>query len=488
MRPMGMLIFAMPLTITVLALWTAVAVTRSSPRAFRLGSMVILLLTWSFFALRRMDGLTGSIKAATSWRWSLTPEDRYLASRKNMDLHSATTREPATQPISLIDGDWPGFRGLHRDGRLTGANIRTDWTANPPKQLWKHRIGPGWSSMCVVGDRVFTQEQRKELEAVVCFSAATGLELWSHTDRTRFDESMAGAGPRATPTFADGKLYALGANGKLNCLNPSNGAVIWSRDIAADTNAPVPMWGFSSSPLVNSGLVTVITGAAGKAVIAYDAANGKPAWSSGDGWSYASPQLATVGGVEQILFVSQNGLNGVDPTDGHTLWRHDFPLPSNANRAVQPTAIGNDAFLLGAAFGTGTRRINLTHEGSTWRTTGQWTSHNFNPYYNDLVYHKGFCYGFDNSVFACLDIATGKTKWRAHGYGNGQVLLLADQDLLLILTETGEVALLDAKPEESHEIGRFQAIEGKSWNHPVIAYGKLFVRNGEEVACFEIGK
>ena len=481
MRPMGLMIFAMPLTVTLLAIWVA-ATAHKSPALLRSGAVAILLLAWSFFALLRMDGLTGDIHAAISWRWSPTAEDRYLASL----VKSSGVPTTSTSPILLSEADWPGFRGPRRDGRLTGVSIRTDWDAHPPKQLWKHRIGPGWSSFCAVGDRVFTQEQRGELEVVVCFAAGTGEELWVHTDPTRFNESMAGAGPRATPTFADGKLYALGANGKLNCLDPSNGLVIWSRDITADTGAPLPMWGFSSSPLVNGGMVTVITGAPGKAVIAYDALSGKQAWSSGDGWSYASPQLAMVGGVEQILFVSQTGLSGVNPTGGQTLWHHDFQVSAGANRAVQPTVIGDNDLLLGAAFGTGTRRINVTRDGSTWKNTGLWTSRNFNPYYNDLVYHKGFCYGFDNSVFACLDAGTGKSKWRAHGYGNGQVLLLADQDLLLVLTEKGEVVLVDAKPDSHHEIGRFQAIEGKTWNHPVIAHGKLFVRNGEEVAGYEV--
>lgn len=195
-----------------------------------------------------------------------------------------------------------------------------------------------------------------------------------------------------------------------------------------------------------------------------------------------------LGDIGQILFVTEQGVTGVDPSGGDELWRHDFRLTSSANRAVQPTLIGPNDLLLGAAFGVGTRRIHLTHTAPAWATAGAWTSRSFNPYYNDLVFHKGYCYGFDNSVFACLDVETGKNKWRAHGYGNGQVLLLADQELLLILSEKGEVALLDAKPDAQHELCRFQAIEGKTWNHPVIAGGKLFVRNGEEVAGFEVGK
>lgn len=282
MRPMGMLIFAMPITVTLLALWTACAAS-VRPKTLRNGTVLLILLGWSFFALRRMDGLTGSIEAATSWRWSPTAEDRYLASRAARPGAPTTAPSAASAPITATSADWPEFRGPRRDGRLIGATIRTDWAAMPPKQLWKHGIGPGWSSFCVVGNRVYTQEQRGELEVVVCLDAATGAEVWAHTDKTRFSESMAGAGPRATPTFAEGRLYALGANGTLNCLDPAGGSVIWSRDIAADNGAPLPMWGFSSSPLVHDGLVTVITGAPGKSLAAYDASTGKPVWAKGSG-------------------------------------------------------------------------------------------------------------------------------------------------------------------------------------------------------------
>ncbi len=483
MRGMGIIVLAMPITISILVLWIVLA-SGQNPRLVRSGAVLIALLGWSFFTMRRMDGLTGDIHPAFSWRWSSTAEDRYLASLSKSKTSSPTTFSASA--IVLSDGDWPAFRGVHRDGKVTGATLRTDWAVRPPKLMWKHGIGPGWSSLCVVGDRLFTLEQRNESEVTVCMNADTGEVLWSHADQTRFSESMGGDGPRSTPTFADGKLYVLGASGKLNCLDPSNGSVIWSRDLVADTGAALPMFGFSSSPLIQKGLVTVLTGAAGKAIATYDAATGKPAWSTGDGWSYASPQLTTIDGVEQILYINQSGLSGLDPASGQTFWHHDFPLPGNANRVTQPTAINEHDFLLGASFGAGTRRINVTHDGSAWKTTSPWYSKSFNPYYNDAVYHKGFCYGFDNSVFACMDIETGKSKWRSHGYGNGQVLLLVDQDLLLILTEKGEVVLLDAKPDSQHEIGRFQAIEGKSWNHPVVAHGKLFVRNSEEVAAFEM--
>lgn len=481
---MPLVVFTLPLVTTLWVIAAAIAV-RFNGRAPRLIVAASLLLTWGVFTLIRMDGLDGSLNFAVSWRWSGTKEDQFLASRAAQVKTRATT---TTAPIALIVSatDWPAFRGPHRDGRLVGTTIRTDWAQRPPRELWKHLIGPGWSSFSAVGDRIFTQEQRGSQEVVSCYNAATGDELWVHQDATRFNEAMAGPGPRATPTFDDGKLYALGASGRLNCLDPMTGTAIWSRDIAADTGAKLPNWGFCASPLLLNGNAIVITGAPGKSVAAYNISTGAPAWSTGDGWSYCSAQLSKVGGVDQILYTTAEGVTGVDPARGQVIWRHQFHLPTNANRVAQPMVVGDNDLLIGAAFGVGTRRVKLTHDGSQWKDQEVWTSKSLRPYYNDMVLHKGHVYGFDGAVFTSIDAATGKPDWRASGYGNGQVLLLADQDLLLILSERGEVALVDAKPDAHHEIAKFQAIEGKTWNHPVIARGRLFVRNGEEVAAFAL--
>lgn len=487
---MGLIVAALPLATTIFVASVVVG-SFFSVRTFAMGTVIAPLLVWGYFSLLRMDGLDGSVNASNSWRWTATKEDRYLQTLASDPSQvgrkkSVDKRTIAAAPLSLSAGDWPGFRGADRDGRLVGATINADWAQHPPKLAWKHLIGPGWSSFCVVGDHVFTQEQRGQMEVVSCYDLATGDEIWAYEDATRFAEAIAGPGPRATPTFAEGKLYALGASGHLTCLNPATGAKIWMRDVAADSGAQTPIWGFSASPLVTGGLVSVITGGKGKSVMAYDAVTGAPAWSAGDGWSYASTQLSRIDGVDQVLFVSQFGLTSFDPNKGQLLWQHDFPLAGGANRVTQPILISDRELVLGAAFGIGTRRVKITHDDGAWKTQEIWTSRSLKPYYNDMVFHKSNLYGFDGSVFVCIDPETGKSRWRAHGYGNGQVLLIADQGLLLILSEQGEAALVDARPEEYHEIAKFHAISGKTWNHPVIAHGKLLVRNGEEVACYEV--
>ncbi|HEV3022129.1 MAG TPA: PQQ-binding-like beta-propeller repeat protein, partial [Pirellulales bacterium] len=454
----------------------------------RVGLLVVFALAWGVFTLVRYEGVWGDFSATFKYRWSLTEEEKYLAQRAAEKGAAAPATDSAAAP-ALETSDWPGFRGPNRDGRRNGVRIATDWQQHPPRELWRQRIGPGWSSFAVVGDRVYTQEQRGQIEAVVCLDAGTGKELWAHEDAARFSEAMGGVGPRATPTFHDGKIYALGATGRLNCLDAASGEVKWSHDIVADSDAKVPMWGFASSPLVADGVVLVFAGGPdGKSVLGYNVSSGDLLWSAGEGQnSYCSLQPAHLDGADQALIATEKGLTSFQPANGQILWRHDWPL-EGMTRVVQPTLVGDNDVLLGTGFGFGTRRVHVGSKADKWPTTELWTTRAINPYYNDLVVHRGHLYGFDNSFFTCVSLDGGESKWRARGYGNGQVLLLADQDLLLVLSEKGEVVLLRANPD-SHEVhGRFAALDGKTWNHPVVAHGKLFVRNGVEVACYALAE
>jgi hypothetical protein len=364
--------------------------------------------------------------------------------------------------------------------------VQADWKARPPKQLWQKRVGPGWSSFAVAGDRLFTQEQRGEREVVVCWNADTGEERWAQESPARFFEAVGGPGPRATPTLADGRLYALGAMGILHCLEPLSGEVIWKRDLRTDAEREPPIWGFSSSPLVTSGLVIVHAGGKDdKGVLAYDAKTGDLRWSvpSGD-HSYSSAHLAELGGRSMALMLTNTGLAAIDIEHGKIVWEHLWPI--EGYRVLQPLLVDTSSFLLGSGMGTGTRRIQLTSDGGDPSTAEQWTAPDMKPDFNDFVAHKGYLYGFDQAVFTCVDLETGKRQWKKGRYGKGQVLLLPNQDQLLVLSETGSIVLLRANPQNLEELAKCQAIEGKTWNHPVMVRDRLYVRNGEQAACFEL--
>ena len=474
----AMLLVGMPWIITLGTLWLLVA-GRQSPRVRMAGTAAIALLTFASFTLTRWDGLDGAQHSVLSWRWDPTPEQLFLASTKSADK----PLEAAAKPVELVPGDWPEFRGPERDGRVHDARLATDWTAHPPQKVWRQRIGPAWSGITVVGGRLYTQEQRGDNEAVVCYDAASGKQLWAHDDAGRFAEPLSGPGPRATPTFHAGRLYTLGARGTLDCLDAAAGKLIWTHDVARDGSAEVPQWGYSSSPLVVDGQVFEYAGGpAHKALLAYSATDGQVTWSFDAGArGYSSPQLVTLAGTRQLLMASELGVWAVG-LDGKKLWL--YPNEGMLEPILQPQPLAGDELLVQTA--NGLARIAVKHEGDKWDVSERWSSRALKPSLNDCVVYQGHVYGFDDGIFCCLDAATGKRAWKRGRYGHGQVLLLVEQGLLLVLSEKGEVVLLTANPKQLEELGRFQAIEGKTWNHPTLAHGRLYVRNDEEMACYEM--
>jgi outer membrane protein assembly factor BamB len=381
--------------------------------------------------------------------------------------------------------EWPGFRGPSRDSIVRNAHIETNWTASPPVELWRRPVGPGWSSFAVRGDLLYTQEQRGDDEIVACYNLKTGEPVWMHRDATRFWEANAGPGPRGTPTLSGGRIYSFGATGILNALDAATGAVIWSRNVATDAEAKVPYWGFASSPLVLDDIV--IVAASGK-LVAYDLATGNPRWQGAKHkGSYSSPHLLTVAGEPQILLLNGDGATSLAPADGKPLWEHAW-APGGATM-LQPARAENGDLLLtanGMGGGEGIRRVSIAKSEAGWAIQERWTSRGLKPYFNDFVVHNGHAYGFDGSILSCIDLADGARKWKGGRYGNGQMLLLPHQNLLLVLSEEGELALVSATPDQFKEIARAPALDGKTWNHPALVGDILLVRNDREMAAFRL--
>ncbi len=458
------------------------------PKPRRWALIMTVLSVCGVWTLLRNEGVDGDMSFQFAWRWSPTAEERLLAAgTSEPQLNSASRPSQVDGEGQELNSPWPGFRGLHRDSVVPELRIATDWNSFPPERIWQRAVGPGWSSFAVAGGLLFTQEQRGEEEIVSAYRTANGEPAWSHRDTARFWESMAGAGPRATPTLAGGRLFSLGATGILNALDPTDGSLLWSRNAALDANAPTPDWGFSSSPLVIDDRVVIHTGGAGgKAVAAYDVATGEPRWFAAAGpMSYSSLHLATFGGVRQLLMSTGDGIRGLAPKDGALLWQHEWPVSGGA-RVVQPATTTDGGVLLGTGFGMGLRRLQITRTSAAWQAEESWTTKGLKPYFNDFVLHRDHIYGFDGRILACIDLATGERKWKGGRYGNGQVLLLPDQDLLLVLSDRGEVALVEAQPSGFVELSRFSAIEGKTWNHPALVDGVLYVRNSQEMAAYRL--
>ena len=390
---------------------------------------------------------------------------------------------PATSERGSARVEWPGFRGPGRDSIVRGVRIETDWSKSPPVALWRRPIGPGWSSFAVRGDLLYTQEQRGDDEIVACYHLTTGKPVWMHRDPTRFWESNGGAGPRATPTLSGGRVYALGATGILNALDAATGTVVWSHNAAAENDMKVPGWGFAASPLVVGDFVIV---AISGALAGYDAATGDRRWFvKSTGGSYSSPHLVTIDGTAQILLMGGAGTKSIAPADGTLLWEN----PWVGAPMVQPAVIAGGDLLITTADamgGLGVRRLAVAHGPGGWTVEERWTSRALKPYFNDFVVHEGHVYGFDGAILACIDLADGTRKWKGGRYGNGQLVLLAAQDVLLVLSEEGELALVSATADQFTELARIPALTGKTWNHPVVVGDVLLIRNGEEMAAFRL--
>jgi outer membrane protein assembly factor BamB len=353
-------------------------------------------------------------------------------------------------------------------------------------------IGLGWSSFAVAGDRLFTQEQRGDEELVVCYDATNGNQLWTHADLARFSEALGGDGPRGTPTIDDGRLFALGATGVLNCLDAATGKSIWQRDVLVDagngTRVANIEWGMAGSPPVWEGKVFAVPGGGqGREVIAYDVATGEIAWAAGDGTaSYASPRIETIGGTPMLLVLDADSLKGLDPATGEQLWSFGPWTNQPKVNASQPVVQGDKIFL-SSGYTIGSVLLQVSLQGGDWTVKEVWRNNNeFKLKFNDAVYRDGYLYGLDEGILACYEFETGKRQWKKGRYGYGQVILLGDT--LVILAEDGTLAAVAASPNEFDELARVPVLDGKSWNHPAFARGKLFVRNDREATCLDISR
>ena len=412
---MGVLpVFAFTVLAVALVVWASL--TRDRTAGMRYASLVVaMVIACGLCTLVKTAGVRGG-GFEFHWRWTPTPEERLLA--EGSDDPAPTPPAPAAEaprepPAATANGhavaappplavprkpaEWPGFRGPRRDGVVHTVRIDTDWSKSPPVELWRRPIGPGWSSFAVDGDVIYTQEQRGNDEIVASYRLSTGKPVWRHRDAVRFYESNGGAGPRGTPTLIGGRVYAFGATGMLNALDAGTGAVVWSRNVSAESDVKVPMWGFSSSPLVLDDIVVVA--AEGK-LAAYDIATGKPRWfGPAEGFSYSSPHLMAIDGVPQIVQLRGNGATSFAPATGAVLWRHEFP----GGAIVQPAVTADGNVLINSIAttgGQGIRRLAIAQKSGGWTVDERWTSTGLKPYFNDFVVHNGHAFGFDGSILS----------------------------------------------------------------------------------------
>jgi outer membrane protein assembly factor BamB len=430
------------------------------------GVLLIGLLCGFAFRIR---GVSGNLVPQVEWRWAARGGDEVAG--------GAARLEGPT-------GDYPQFLGPDRNATVGAVALAAGWDTRTPREIWRRSIGEGWSAFAVAGRIAVTQEQRGEEELVTAYDLASGERLWEHADAGRYETTIAGVGPRATPTIEEGRVYALGALGRLNALDLATGRALWSRDLAGELALKTPEWGRPSSPLVVDGLVVTAVGGRGRALVAFDAVDGELRWQAGDDdVGYSSPTLVTLAGRRQIVIFNRASVAGHDVETGALLW--SFPWSARQPNVALPVAIGEDRLLVSSGYGEGSRLLKIeARGGESFAARVVWESPRLKAKFTNVVVHDGFVYGLDDGVMVCLDPATGERCWKRGRYGHGQVILV--DDLLLVQTEDGDVVLLDPNPNEPRELGRFAAFDGKTWNCPALVGRYLLLRNHREAALFEL--
>jgi outer membrane protein assembly factor BamB len=390
---------------------------------------------------------------------------------------------PAASPAA--PSYWTDFRGPHRDGHYRERPILTLWPGDGLKPLWKQPIGGGYASFVIARGRAFTIEQRDTQEVVAAYDVATGRQLWTAAWTALFREGMGGDGPRATPTWADGRVYALGGMGELRCLDETTGQTFWRTNILEDAGASNLQWGMAAAPLIVDDTVIVVPGGGrGRSVAAYDRNSGKKAWSAlDDQAAYSSPMLVTIGGVRQVLVFTASRLVAISPERGSVLWEYPWKTDYDVN-AGQPLLIGENRVFISSGYGKGAAVLEITRSGDTFPVREIWRNNRMKNQFTSSVLHEGFIYGLDEAILACLDAATGAVKWKGGRYGYGQIMLASGH--LIVLTEEGDLVLVRATPDSHQEVGRFPALNGKTWNHPAMSGGYLLVRNINDMAAFDL--
>jgi outer membrane protein assembly factor BamB len=437
------------------------------------------------------------------YRWKLrfgTAADKTLAGIAGKSEAADWQTTPSDYPRFLGNGYW---------AEVKGVELERDWKKHPPKEIWRKEIGAGWSGFSIVGNYAVTQEQRGDEEIVSCYRLDNGEVVWTHSDEARFDPAdfqggLGGIGPRATPTIHDGKVITQGATGIGNCLDARTGEVIWSHDTAEETGADVITWGKSGSPLVIDDLVIVNIGAPNdeaaredydSSLVAYDLTTGDVRWQAGNRQaSYSSPVVTMLAGERQIVMVNEKFVTSHRVDDGKILWEHPWRDEADSNATTtQPIPLADDRLFLSKGYGVGSSLLDVTKDADgEYSIEPLWDppiKRVMKTKFSNTVVRDGYVYGLDDALLSCVKLENGKVEWkkrREPAFGHGQIMLVGDA--IVVLSESGELTLVEATPDEYRELGTIQALESEdaTWNTPAFSPPYLLIRNSREAACYEL--
>jgi len=399
---------------------------------------------------------------------------------------ASASASPGASPAAPAPASnyWTNFRGPKRDGKYDETTVSTNWPSSGLPQVWKQPVGVGFASFVVADGKAFTIEQRRGQEVAAAYDINNGRELWTQKWNAEFSDST-GDGPRATPTWDNGRIYALGATGELRCLDANTGSVFWGKNILSDNQAKNLPWAMAASPLIVDDKVIVLPGGtSGKSVVAYNKMTGAPVWRVlNDTQAYVSPMLVELAGRRQIVVVSSSRVVGLSPEKGELLWEYPWDTDMGIN-VSQPIPVDRNRFFISSGYGKGAALVEVKGSGNSLTASTIWENKNMKNKFNSSVLYNGYIYGLDEGIMVCLDVNTGERKWKEGRFGYGQIILTNGH--LIVTSDQGEVALLKATPDKYTEVARFTAVQGQTWNYPAIASGRLLVRNSNEMAAYDI--
>lgn len=477
-------------SLLLLIWWVFFAPVQWIVRFLLLFMLIVGVSAFLFFGVRKVEFTTNAAGMVPIFYFSWKPSDQQRLEQHQQNESDNNNLPPVD--ITIGAEDFARFRGPKTDGVVKHIKLETDWAKHPPKELWRRPAVEGYSGFAVAGNVAVTMEQRKNEECIVAYDRATGRQRWVYTCGVKYEDNMKmGDGPRATPTIHDGLIFAIGASGEVTCIN-SEGKAIWSRNMLKDGKAKNIEWGMTGSPLIVGNLVIAHAGVdkenpASSAVIAYDYKTGEKEWAVGNrAAGYASPQLVTLGKTQQILLFDAAGLVSYD-VKGNELWQHEWRSKMDMNM-IQPLVFGDDRVFITSELDNGCAMVKVTPQkpGEPWKVESVWKNKNLAGRFANPVTDGKNIYGlqFLNGVLRCLDVETGKLRWSGERYGPGQMLMV--DNVLMIVSDTGEVSLLKTDTDAPEVLGRFNAFDDKTWNTPALAGDQLFLRNQHEIVCFKL--
>lgn len=451
-------------------------------------------------SMRSVAALTGIAVAVIGvalilWmRWP-TVRNWFDRDSENADEMTRLAAAPAkSDPVAPAAAGWPQWRGPLRDGRAPSGPLRTDWEKNPQKQLWKVECGGGYSSLAIVGRRAFTQDRVGSNERVICLDVETGRRLWDHSYPADYSGVDYASGPRATPTLDGTSLFAVGATGKFVCLDVSSDSapprLVWEHDLISEFQARIPKWGVASSPLVEGDLVIVQPGGKNGSVVAFDKLSGVVRWKAAANPSgYSSPVAATIGTVRVVFALTGNALLCIRAADGAVLDQADWITQYDGNIATP--VVHDDYVFISSGYSKGCSLFRAAAEGDRVTLNQVYMRKNrvMRNHHSTCVFKDGYLYGFDDSRLRCVDFKTGieVEGWDDPGFNSkGSVILSGNH--LIVLTESGQLGLVEATPEEPRLIAKVPSgLSGReNWSLPVLVDGRLFLRDNQSVLCLDV--